>query len=113
MYNLASGVETSILDLAHLINELTGNRTPIAFAAARDWDRSGRRFGAPDKARDHLGFVAATVLRDGLADTIAWTRTNRDRIRACMLQYAHLIPGLHASLVSRRSINGRDVAAVT
>jgi hypothetical protein len=81
-YNLASGVETSILDLANLINELTGNPTPIAFAPARDWDRSGRRFGAPDKAHDHLGFVAATTLRDGLADTIAWTRTNRNRASA-------------------------------
>ena len=98
VYNLASGVETSILDLANLINELTGNPTPIAFTPARDWDRSGRRFGAPDKAHCHLGFVAATMLRDGLADTIAWTRTNRDRIRACMLRHARFIPGLHASL---------------
>ncbi len=30
-----------------LINELTGNPTPIALAPARDWDRSGRRFGDP------------------------------------------------------------------
>ena len=30
IYNLASGVETSILELAELINELTGNPTPIA-----------------------------------------------------------------------------------
>ena len=98
VYNLASGLETSILDLANLINELAGNPTPIAFAPARDWDRSIRRLGAPGKARDHLGFVAATTLRDGLADTIAWTRTNRDHIRVCMLRHARFIPGLRASL---------------
>ena len=39
----ASGVETSILDLANLVSELAGNPTPIAFAPARDWDRSVRR----------------------------------------------------------------------
>jgi nucleoside-diphosphate-sugar epimerase len=43
VYNLASGVETSILDLARLVNELTQNPTPIALAPAREWDRSGRR----------------------------------------------------------------------
>jgi len=70
VYNLASGVETSILDLARLVNELTQNPTPIALAPAREWDRSGRRFGAPEKAHKELGFVAATTLRDGLLRTV-------------------------------------------
>src|SRR5215469_11038209 len=92
VYNLASGVETSILDLALLINELTSNPTPIALVPARNWDRSGRRFGAPDKARQKLGFVAATSLRDGLQKTIEWTRANRNQIRLCMLQHAEFLP---------------------
>ncbi|MGE3782737.1 MAG: NAD-dependent epimerase/dehydratase family protein, partial [Alphaproteobacteria bacterium] len=97
-YNLASGVETTIRDLANLINELTGNPTPVALAPARDWDRSGRRFGDPAKARAALGFAAATTLRDGLAETIAWTRANADTIRRCMLQHARFVPGLSAAL---------------
>src|SRR5438105_15581976 len=60
-YNLASGVETTILDLALLINELAANPTPIALAPARDWDHSGRRFGDPGKARQQLGFAATTA----------------------------------------------------
>jgi UDP-glucose 4-epimerase len=96
-YNLASGVETSILDLAQLINELTGNPTPIALAPARDWDRSGRRFGSPVKAREQLGFVAETPLRDGLMQTIAWTRSQQDTIRRCMLQHARFVPELRAA----------------
>jgi UDP-glucose 4-epimerase len=87
VYNLASGVETSILDLANLINELTNNPTPIALTPARDWDHSGRRFGAADKARSLLDFVAETRLRDGLQQTIAWTREHRDTIRACMSRH--------------------------
>jgi UDP-glucose 4-epimerase len=92
VYNLASGVETSILDLARSINELTGNPTPIDLARARDWDRSGRRFGAPDKARHELDFVAKTPLREGLERTIEWTHANRDTIRLCMLQHAGFVP---------------------
>ncbi len=102
-YNLASGVETSILDLARLINDLTGNPTPIALAPARDWDHSGRRFGDPAKARRDLGFAAETELRNGLRATIEWTRANRDVIRRAMLQHAPFIPGLRSALASCRS----------
>ena len=91
-YNIASGVETSILDLARLVNQLTGNPTPIVLAPAREWDRSGKRFGAPDKARRELGFAAATPLRKGLRRTIEWTRANRDTICRCMLQHARFLP---------------------
>jgi UDP-glucose 4-epimerase len=97
-YNLASGVETSILDLAKLVNELTDNPTPIALAPARDWDRSGHRFGDPRKAKEQLGFATETGLRDGLVETIAWTRANRETIRRCMLQHARFVPGLRAAL---------------
>jgi len=97
-YNLASGVETSIRDLAELINELTDNPTPIALAPARDWDRSGHRFGDPRKAKERLGFVTETALRSGLVETIAWTRANRETIRRCMLQHARFVPGLRAAL---------------
>ena len=91
-------METSILDLAKLINELTENLTPIALAPARDWDRSGRRFGDPTKGREQLGFVADTKLHEGLARTIAWTRANRETILRCMLQHSHFVPGLRTAV---------------
>jgi UDP-glucose 4-epimerase len=98
VYNLASGMETSILDLACIIDELTGSPTPIDLAPARDWDRSGKRFGAPDKARRELGFVAQTPLRHGLECTIEWTRANRDIIRRCIVQHARFVPDMrHAA----------------
>ena len=55
IYNLASGVETSILDLAKRVNSITGNKTPIKLAPARDWDRSGQRFGDPDQSSRETG----------------------------------------------------------
>jgi len=98
VYNLASGVETSILNLARLVNELTENPAPVALTPAREWDRSGRRFGTPDKARKELGFAAAVSLRDGLQRTIAWTRANRETIRRCILQHADFLPELRKEL---------------
>lgn len=87
-YNLASGEETSILDLAGLINELTGNPTPPRVEPRREWDRSGKRFGDTEKARRELGFTASVPLREGLDLTIQWTRANLGRIEACMARHA-------------------------
>jgi UDP-glucose 4-epimerase len=92
IYNLASGVETTIRELAERINTLTGNTTPIALAPARDWDRSGQRFGDPSKAAERLGFTAGVAHKHGLQKTIAWTRENRDRILRCMVQHARFVP---------------------
>jgi nucleoside-diphosphate-sugar epimerase len=93
-YNLASGVETTIRQLAERINALTGNRTPIEITSARDWDRSGQRFGDPTKAREKLGFVAAIGHDEGLKRTVEWTRANRATILRCMLQHALFMPEL-------------------
>jgi nucleoside-diphosphate-sugar epimerase len=80
VYNLASGTETSILELAELVNELTGNPTPIGLVQAREWDHSGQRYGSPEKARAELGFACEIALRTGLERTVAWTRDNLSRI---------------------------------
>ncbi len=84
VYNLASGVETSIADLASLINAITGNPGGVEILPGRDWDRSGKRFGCTVKSRSELGFQAAVVLKDGLEKTVAWTRENIPLIEACM-----------------------------
>jgi nucleoside-diphosphate-sugar epimerase len=81
-------VETTIKDLAELINELAGNPTPIELAPARDWDHSGQRYGSTDKAKRELGFEARTPLPEGLERTIAWTRENLDWIERCMAKHA-------------------------
>jgi nucleoside-diphosphate-sugar epimerase len=94
VYNLASGVETSILELANLIDELTGNPAAIELRPARDWDRSGKRYGDPTKARQQLGFEARTPLREGLERTIAWTRANSATIERCIAQHRCFMPEL-------------------
>lgn len=92
IYNLASGVETSILDLATKINALTGNRTPADLRPKRDWDNSGKRFGDPAKAREKLGFEARTGIDEGLEATVQWTRDNLPTILRCMAQHRKFVP---------------------
>lgn len=92
IYNLGSGAEVTIRELAERVNALTGNRTPIALAPARDWDRSGQRFAATAKAREKLGFVAEVAHEEGLRRTVEWTRANRATILRAMQQHAHFVP---------------------
>ncbi|MGF6781095.1 NAD-dependent epimerase/dehydratase family protein [Paraburkholderia sp. GAS334] len=91
VYNLASGAETTIRDLAEMINELTGNDTPLDLRPARDWDRSGKRFGSTDKSKRELGFSAKVSIREGLAKTIEWTLANRESIERCMRQHDYFM----------------------
>lgn len=91
VYNIASGVETSIKDLADTINRLTGNKAAVAVTEARAWDRSGKRFGETSKAERELGFVPSMGLEDGLSRTIAWTRENGSIIERCIAQHAHYL----------------------
>lgn len=81
VYNLATGRETSILELATLINEFTGNKTPLALRPARDWDRSGKRFASTDKSERELGFTAQVDVREGIRRTVEWTKSNVDLIQ--------------------------------
>lgn len=92
IYNLGSGVETTIRELAERVNRLTGNQTPIAMTPARDWDRSGQRFADPSKARELLGFTAQVSHEEGLRRTVEWTKANRETILRCMMQHVHFVP---------------------
>jgi nucleoside-diphosphate-sugar epimerase len=76
VYNLASGVETSIKALAEMINRLTDNPIPPKNLPKRDWDRSGKRIGSTEKSFRELGFKADLGIEDGLRRTIAWTKEN-------------------------------------
>jgi nucleoside-diphosphate-sugar epimerase len=87
VYNLASGVETTIRRLGELVVELSGAHSPIETAPPRPWDHSILRVGSPEKARRELGFEASTPLEDGLRRTIAWTRERLDWIDTCIARH--------------------------
>lgn len=87
VYNLATGRETSILELATLINEYTGNKTPVDLKPARDWDRSGKRFASTEKAKNELGFAAQIDIREGVRRTVEWAKANSELIRRSIAKH--------------------------
>jgi len=91
-YNLASGVETTIADLAYMINQSTGNLTAVDLKPARDWDRSGKRFGSTEKSRDKLQFEAVVTIQEGIQRTVEWTMANKERIQHTIANHDILMP---------------------
>jgi nucleoside-diphosphate-sugar epimerase len=88
VYNLASGVETSILELANLINAMADNPAPLEFLPGRAWDHSIKRFGSTEKALRGMGFNARIPLQEGIRLTMDWTRQNIQTLEACILKHA-------------------------
>ena len=88
VYNLASGVETTIRELAELVNELTGSDVPIEYGRRRPWDHSIKRFGSTEKASRELGFHAKVGLREGIERTVEWMRANIALIDLCVARHA-------------------------
>ncbi len=80
-FHVGSSTETPVLELIRLISELTGDGAELARVDTRE--RLGTRFQdlarrVPDttKIREVLGWRPTTELRDGLAATIGWARSN-------------------------------------
>ncbi|MBL8439884.1 MAG: NAD-dependent epimerase/dehydratase family protein [Betaproteobacteria bacterium] len=96
VYNLATGRETSILELATIINEYTGNTTPLDLRPARDWDRSGKRFASTEKAARELGFTAQVDIREGLRRTVEWTKANQELIKRSIAKHDKLMAQINA-----------------
>lgn len=87
-YNIASGVETSIHDLAAMLNRFTGNEAGFHHMPRRPWDNSGKRFGSTAKSERELGFRAEIGLEEGLQRTVQWTRENLPMIRSTIARHA-------------------------
>ncbi len=81
-FNVASGKETSIGDLALAINDLAGNSAGIQYVGRRKWDNKSRRWGSTKRASDMLGFNAKISFSSGLQQTISWFRDHWEEINA-------------------------------
>ncbi len=80
-FNLASGRETKILDLARLVNRLTENTEGVVFQEKRDWDKSTRRRASVDKAEKMLNYHPSADMERGVGLTIKWIKENWNRIK--------------------------------
>ena len=71
IFQLASGVETSLNRLIELLADVSGIEPAIRRAPARQGEIE-RNYSLIDRARSELGFAPAVALADGLARTWAW-----------------------------------------
>jgi nucleoside-diphosphate-sugar epimerase len=78
--NLGSGKETRVIDMANMINKLTGNPEGIAYASRRNWDAKTRLLSSIEKAEKILNYKPQTTFQDGLNKTHEWFVENWDYI---------------------------------
>jgi UDP-glucose 4-epimerase len=69
--HFATGVETSVLELARLVLEVTGAEVDIEHAPARRGEIE-RTFASSARAAQVLGFRVSHDLREGLQRTVEW-----------------------------------------
>ncbi len=80
VFNVATGVETSLLDLCHMMLEIMGKPgLSPEFREERAVNPVKNRRGGTAKAKRLLGFETTTGLREGLEELVAWRRTVKDR----------------------------------
>ncbi len=81
-FNLASGIETSVTEIATIVNKVAGNEGNVQYTARRDWDKITKRRASIDKAREVLGYAPTNDMEDGIRQVYDWIIANRDAIVA-------------------------------
>jgi len=84
VFNLGTGVQTSLNELCNLVLRLTGSSLEPEYREARAVANVQRRRAAIEKAENALGFRATVALEQGLWELIRW----RDAARAELLAEA-------------------------
>jgi UDP-glucose 4-epimerase len=75
-FNVGTGVETSVIDLAQALRRAAGTTASIEYAPKRAGELA-RSVLAPEKAAEELGWRATMPLERGVAETYAWFASKR------------------------------------
>ena len=84
-FNLATGREIRIGDVAEWINEITGNDAGTVFKERRDWDKKNRLLASIRKAKKILGYEPSMGFKQGLELVHAWFVENQTNMQSCKL----------------------------
>src|SRR5262249_38357585 len=77
VFNVGTGVETRVNELAELLMEITGVRIAPVHTDRRDVDNIRRRVVNIEKTRRALRWVPEVTLEEGLRRTVHWYRAER------------------------------------
>jgi len=78
VFNVCTGVPTSVLDLARLIARLSGRPVDIRHQPARPGEIR-HSTGRPERVRAELGLPPPILLQDGLPGVLDWMRFGSER----------------------------------
>jgi UDP-glucose 4-epimerase len=77
VFNVASGVETSLNDLAHALQQVMGSNLEPERGPERKVNPVSRRLADVEKAKRLLGFEAKIDLHEGLSRLVDWWRRQK------------------------------------
>ncbi len=77
IFNVASGEETSLNDLAAMLLKVMGSDLKPEYGPARKVNPVSRRIADISHARDKIGFVSQVSLEEGLRKLVDWWQENR------------------------------------
>ena len=80
VFNVASGVETTLLDLAEALMRVMGKQLQPEFGPERKVNAVPRRLASTEKAKRLLGWEAQVTLDEGLERLVNWWRANRENV---------------------------------
>lgn len=82
VYNIASGTETSLLELAEALLRVMGSDLPVEHGPERAVNGVTRRLADTTAAERDLGFKAEIGLEEGLRQLVEWWRPQREAVAA-------------------------------
>ena len=82
VFNVASGIETSLEELAHALLKVMGSDLEPEYGPERKVNPVSRRLADTAKAKEKLGFEAQIELEEGLGRLVDWWQANRTRAAA-------------------------------
>ena len=83
VFNIASGTETSLIQLAETLASVMGqDGLKPEFGPERSVNPVPRRLASTNKAEETLGFRASLPLKQGLSDLVKWWRSERNLFEA-------------------------------
>lgn len=80
VFNVASGVETTLNELAEALMRVMGKKLEPEYGPERKVNAVPRRLASTEKAERLLGFKAQVGLDEGLEKLVTWWRANREHV---------------------------------
>ncbi|ODV48841.1 nucleoside-diphosphate-sugar epimerase [Methanohalophilus euhalobius] len=80
-FNLGSGKDHQVIEMANIVNDLTGNEAGIIYKERRNWDVKTKLLSCVDKANNTLDYEPQMKFKDGLEHVHNWFENNWDNIQ--------------------------------